>query len=120
VRLISLLKGAQARELVGAASTVGSLESFLGHPDGREETVLLESVEHLDATTLVEDEAGAKYEAERQRPGLVIFTDGSHTEGGHRIRGRVEEGPDVEGTQGPHGSRTGSVQCGMGSHRPRP
>jgi len=44
--------------------------------------VLLESVEHLDATTIVGDEAGAKYEAERQRPGLVIFTDGSRTEGG--------------------------------------
>jgi len=43
---------------------------------------LLESVEHLDATTIVEDEAGAKYEAERQRPGLVIFTDGSRAEGG--------------------------------------
>jgi len=32
-------------------------------------------VEHLDATAIVEDGAGAKYEAERQRP--VIFTDGS-------------------------------------------
>jgi len=31
-------------------------------------------VEHLDATAIVEDEAGAKYEAKRQRPGLVIFT----------------------------------------------
>jgi len=83
VRLISLPQGDQARELVGAASTLGSsLESFLGHPDRREETVLLESVEHLDTTTVVEDEARAKYEAERQRPGLVIFTDRSRTEGG--------------------------------------
>jgi len=42
----------------------------------------MESVEHLDATTIVEDEAGAKYEAERQRPGLVTSIDGSCTEGG--------------------------------------
>jgi len=78
--------------------------------------VLLEPVEHLHATTIVEDEAGARYEAERQRPGLVIFTDGSRMEGGATgyVRGRVEEEPDVEGTQGPHGSRTGS---GMRSHR---
>jgi len=44
--------------------------------------VFLEPVGHLDATAIVEDEAGAKYEAERQRPDLVIFTDGSRTEGG--------------------------------------
>jgi len=43
---------------------------------------LLESVEYLDAMTIVEDEAGAKYEAERQRLGLVIFTDGFRTEDG--------------------------------------
>ena len=46
----------------------------------------------IAGTTIVEDEAGAKYEAERQRPGLVIFTDGSRTEGEL----------DVEGTQVAH------------------
>ena len=67
VRLISLPDGDQARELVGAVSTLGgSLELFLGHPDRREETVLLESAEHPDVTTIVEDKAGAKYEAERR------------------------------------------------------
>ena len=62
-----LANGDQARELVGATSTLGSsLESFLGHTGRREETVFLEPLGHLDATTIVEDEAGAKYEAERQ------------------------------------------------------
>jgi len=47
VRLISLPKGNQARELVGAANTLGSsLESFLGHPGRREETVLLTPRRH--------------------------------------------------------------------------
>jgi len=40
--------------------------------------VLLESVEHLDATAIVEDEAEAKYEGKRQRPGHRR----SRTEGG--------------------------------------
>ena len=45
MRLISLPKGAQARELVVIASILGSsLESLRGHPDRREETVLLEFV----------------------------------------------------------------------------
>ena len=36
----------------------------------------------FDATTIVEEEAKAKCEAERRRLGLVNFTDGSRTEDG--------------------------------------
>jgi len=59
------------------------LESFLGYSDRKEETVLalLETTEPFNATTFAEVETGAKYEAERCRPGLVISTDGSRTEG---------------------------------------
>jgi len=49
---------------------------------GREETVLLETVEPSSAATITEEEIGAKYEAERHRPGLVSFTDGSRTKEG--------------------------------------
>jgi hypothetical protein len=47
-----------------------------------ESTVLVEDPKALDATTLVEDEAAAKTEAERTRPGLTMFTDGSRLDSG--------------------------------------
>jgi len=41
--------------------------------------VLLETAEPFDATTIVEEEKDAKYEAERRRPGLAISMDRSRT-----------------------------------------
>jgi hypothetical protein len=47
-----------------------------------ESTVLLEEPDTLDADILQEEEAEAKAEAERHRPGLAIFTDGSRLDSG--------------------------------------
>jgi len=46
------------------------------------DTVLLEEPETLDAELLQEEEEEAKAEAERSRPGLTIFTDGSRLDSG--------------------------------------
>jgi hypothetical protein len=63
------------------ASGVGKrLESALGHSDKTESTILLEALEALDATILVEDRGSAK--AEHLSPGLTIFTDGSRVDSG--------------------------------------
>ena len=45
-------------------------------------TVLLKEPEALDAETIQEDEKTAKAEAERTRPGLTMFTDGSRLDSG--------------------------------------
>jgi len=85
LRLASLPRGDQARELVGAPdSALGQrLQSALGCWNGREETVLLEVAFPLDATTTIEEEAAAAKEANQLgRPGLSIFTDGSRLENG--------------------------------------
>jgi ribonuclease HI len=47
-----------------------------------EKTVLLEEPDALDAETIQEDEKTAKPEAERTRPGLTVFTDGSRLDSG--------------------------------------
>jgi len=47
-----------------------------------EKTVLLEEPGTLDAELLQEEEAEAKAEAEKTRPGLTMFTDGSKLDGG--------------------------------------
>ena len=54
--------------------------SLYGGPT--ESTVLLEEPETLDAELLQEGEAEAKAEAERIRPGLTKFTDGSRLDDG--------------------------------------
>jgi len=85
LRLASLPRGDQARELTGAAdSALGQrLQSHLGCWNGREETVLLEVASPLDATTTIEEAEAAANEAKRtDRPGLTIFTDGSRLENG--------------------------------------
>jgi len=72
LRLASLPKGDQTRELVGASdSALGQrLQSALGCWSGREETVLLEVASPLDATTTIEEEAAAAKEASQLvRPG---------------------------------------------------
>jgi hypothetical protein len=45
-------------------------------------TILLEDPEALNAETIQEDEIAAKKEAERYRPGLTMFTDGSRLDSG--------------------------------------
>src|ERR1700712_4633604 len=47
-----------------------------------ETTVLLEEPEAFVAEMISEDEKAAKTEAERTRPGLTMFTDGSRLENG--------------------------------------
>ena len=47
-----------------------------------ESTVLLENPETFDTELIQEDEEEAKKEAEKERPGLVMFTDGSRLKDG--------------------------------------
>jgi len=85
LRLASLPRGDQARELVGSTdSALGQrIQSALGCWNDREETVLLEVASPLDASATIEEEAAAALEARRlDRPGLSIFTDGSRLENG--------------------------------------
>ena len=75
--------GDQAREAVGAPMAIGKrLENALEYSGRMESTVLLEEPETLDAELLQEEEAEAKAEAERRRPGLAMFTDGSRLDNG--------------------------------------
>jgi len=79
LRLASLPKGDQERDLIGASDcALGQrLQSALGCWNGREETVLLEVASPL------EEEAAAALEAKRpHRPGLTMSTDGSRPENG--------------------------------------
>jgi len=83
LRLLSLPKGDQAREIVGLPTAVGRrLENALGYSGRMESTVLLAEPETLDAELLQKEEAGAKAEAEKHRPGLTTFTDGSRFDSG--------------------------------------
>ena len=81
--LLSLPLGDQVREVVGAPTGIGRwLINTLAHGGPTESTVLLEEPETLDAALLQEEEAEAKAEAERTRPGLTMFTDGSWLDDG--------------------------------------
>jgi hypothetical protein len=62
---------------------IGSrLKNALVHRGRTETTVLLEEPKSLDAEMIQEDEKAAKAEAERLRPGITIFTDGSRLDSG--------------------------------------
>ena len=89
LRLASLPKGDQARQLAGADSTLRNRpQAFLGCWDRKEETVLLVADSPLEATVMIEEESAAKQEAiGTDRPGLTMFTDGSHL--GHGATGYV-------------------------------
>jgi len=77
LRLLSLPLGDQARQVVGAPTGIGRwLTNALTHGGPTESIVLLEEPETLEAEVLREEEAEAKAEAERTRPGLTMFTDG--------------------------------------------
>jgi len=83
LRLLSLPKDDQARKIVGAPTTVGRrLTNALAHAGSTEGTVLLEEPEALNAELLQEEEAEATAEAEKARPGLTMYTDGSRMEDG--------------------------------------
>ena len=83
LRLLSLPQGDQAREVVGAPTGIGRrLKNTLSHRGQVESTVLLEEPGALNAELLQEEEAEAKAEAEKTRPGLTMFTDGSRMEDG--------------------------------------
>jgi len=85
LRLLSLPDGDQAREVVAARTVIGKRlknSLTLAHRGTTETTVLLEDPEALDAATIQEDEKAAKAEAERSRPGITMFTDGSRLDSG--------------------------------------
>jgi len=83
LRLLSLPKGDQAREIVGAPTEIGRrLTNALAYAGRVESTVLLEEPETLDAELLQEEEAKAKAAAEKERPGVTMCTDGSRLDNG--------------------------------------
>ena len=47
-----------------------------------EETALFSTAQKLDIEVIVEEQEETKKAAERERPGLTIFTDGSRTHSG--------------------------------------
>jgi len=82
-RLLSLPQGHQAREIVGAPTAIGRrLTNALAYAGRTERTVMLEEPETLDAHLLPEEDAEAKAEAERGRPGLTMLTDGLRLDDG--------------------------------------
>jgi len=83
LRLLSLPQGDQAREVVGAPTALGRrLTNALAYAGRMESTVLPRAQETLSAELILEEEETAKAEAERTRPGLTMFTDGSRVESG--------------------------------------
>jgi len=83
LRLLSLPQGDQAREAVGAPTEIGRrLTNAFTYAGGTKSTILLEEPETLGAELLQEEEAEAKAEAEKDHPGLTMFTDGSQLDSG--------------------------------------
>jgi ribonuclease HI len=82
LRLLSLPQGDKARDIISAQTAIGQrLKTALNHTwIETEQTVLLEDPESFDAELIQEERVEAKKEAERERPGLVMFTDGSRLE----------------------------------------
>jgi len=80
LRLLSLPRGDQAREVVGAPSEFGRrLTNTLAYSGRMERTVLLEEPESLGVALLEERGEAAKTEAEKT---FTMFTDGSRMEDG--------------------------------------
>jgi len=82
LRLVSLPQGEKAREVVSTNTPLGKrLSSALARTwTETEQTVLLEEPESFDAELIQEEQEEAKKETEKERPGLVMFTDGSRLE----------------------------------------
>jgi len=81
-QLLSLPQGSAAQDVVRAQTTIGKrLSTALERRWlAMEETVLLEDPESFNAELIQEEQEEAKKEAEKERPGLVMFTDGSRLE----------------------------------------
>ena len=62
--------------------SVGGLRQLLTTPAGQEAQFLLEEPKTLDAELLRGEEAEAKVEEKKLRPGLTMFTDGSRLDDG--------------------------------------
>ena len=61
IRLLSLPESDRAKELVGSRSAIGRrLQTTIGYSGRTEPVILLDAPESLDATTVVEDEAGGE------------------------------------------------------------
>jgi len=72
---------------------------------------VLKQPETLDTELLQEDEAEAKAEAEKTRPGLTMFTDGSRLgNGAAEICGSMAERPILGEHQSPHGLQPGGLR----------
>jgi len=85
LRLLSLPQGDEARKVaIGSSTAIGNrLKTALNHTwTSTEQTVLLEDPEPFNAELTQEDREEAKREAEKERQGLVMFTDGSRLEDG--------------------------------------
>jgi len=82
--LLSLPQGKRARDVVGADTEIGKrLGAALCYSwTETEKTVLPEEPEPLEAALIQEEREEAKKEAEKERPGLVMFTNGSRQEEG--------------------------------------
>jgi len=84
LRLLSLPQDERARDVVGADTEIGKrLGAALRYSWTRtEKTVLPEEPEPLDMAMIHEEREETKKEVEKERPGLVMFTDGSWQEEG--------------------------------------
>jgi len=83
LRLLGLPQGDLAREIAAAPTRIWRrLTNALAYPGGTESIVLLEVPETLDGELLQEGGAEAKAAAEKDRPGLTIFTDRSRLDRG--------------------------------------
>jgi len=82
LRLLGLPQGEKAREMVSYNTPLGKrLSSALAYIwTETERTVLLEEPETFDTELIQEEREEAKKEAEKERLGLVMFTDGSWLE----------------------------------------
>jgi len=80
--LLGLPQGEKAREMVSSNTPLGKrLSSALAYTwTETEQTVLLEEPESFDAELIQEEWEEAKKEAEKERPGLIMITDGSRLE----------------------------------------
>ena len=87
LRLLSLPQGDAAREVINTRGKNPTISKRLSAALERKwtataETVLLEDPEHLDAMLVQEEYEEAKKKAEKERPGLIMFMDGSRLESG--------------------------------------
>jgi hypothetical protein len=84
LRLLSLPQGEAARNVVGADTAVGKrLATALKYTwTETEATVLPKKHQMFDVRVIQDEKEAAKKEAEKEREGLVMFTDGSRMESG--------------------------------------